>query len=135
MIVFERNNFELEFHPDLKILEVRWIGVLAEEDLKIIIHKIVELANEYSAESILIDATYVETNKSTVLYEQRIRQNFQQKLMLPTVKKIARVLSGNTSYDESLTEYYSTLVQYNPASFEFRNFNHHYEAMDWITEE
>jgi len=133
MIVFERNNTELELHPELKILEIRWIGVMNEEDLKIVFYKILETANEFAVESILLDATYVETTKSNVIFDTGVQHYFQQKLIMPSVKKIARVASGNNSYDEAFSQHYNTLKQSNPASFEFRNFNHHYEAMDWLT--
>ncbi|QMU30869.1 hypothetical protein [Adhaeribacter radiodurans] len=132
MIVFEKNNIELEVHPQFKIMEVRWMGVLEEEELKIMIHKIVEVANKYAIENILLDATYVEASKSIAIYDVRVQQHFQQKFAMPTVKKIARVSSGFASYDEAISQHYNTLLQYNPANFEFRNFNHHYEAMDWI---
>ncbi|MDQ3291933.1 MAG: hypothetical protein M3Q05_11660 [Bacteroidota bacterium] len=135
MIVFERNNIELELHPDLKILEVRWIGVLAEEDLKVIIYTIVELANKYSVESILLDATYVETSKSTAIYEARVQLYFQQKLAMPSVKKVARVSSGHVFYDETISQHYSSLIKFNLSSIDFRTFSHHYEAMDWLTRE
>ncbi|PSR55748.1 hypothetical protein AHMF7605_20690 [Adhaeribacter arboris] len=133
MIVFEKNNIELELHLELKILEIRWIGGMNEEDLKVLFYKTVETANKYAVESILLDATYVETGKSAAVYDTRLQPLFQQKIMLPTVKRIARVSSGNSSYDEAFNQHYATLMKSNPAAFEFRNFNHHYEAMDWLT--
>ena len=42
MILFEKNNVELDYHPELKVLEVRWIGVLDDPVVTHIREKIVE---------------------------------------------------------------------------------------------
>lgn len=133
MIVFEDDYFELEYHPEDKILEVRWTGILDAESLVILIRQIVKAANTYAAENILLDATYVEATPSLPVTQEAPVQNYlHRKWNLPTVKKIARVASGFAPYDEAMTKQYATFVLHN-AGLEFQTFTHHYEAMYWIT--
>ncbi len=70
MILFESHNIELEYHRTEKILEVRWVGELETARFKLMWHKVIEAANTYGVENILLDATHV-TVKSTPAIEQQ----------------------------------------------------------------
>ncbi len=133
MILFEKNNVELEYHPELNVLEVRWIGVLAAPVVTQMIEKIIEAANAYAIENILLDATQVDTGSKPALFDSRVQQYFLQQLATPSVKKIARIVSGQADYDRDITPLYLDLVQKNFSSLAFENFTHHYEAMHWLT--
>jgi len=52
--------------------------------------------------------------------------------LIQTLKKIARVASGSSTYDGLVQEQYNaTLITYQ--GIEFKNFAHRYDAMYWIT--
>ena len=132
MIVFESQNIELEYHQSENILEVRWVGELEIEQFKLLWHKVIEAANNYEVENILLDASHVGAKSTLAIYTPQFQYYFSQPPILPTVKKMARVASAYPEYDQDMTNLYFTSNQ--PSrSFEFKNFQHHYEALAWLT--
>lgn len=133
MIVFESENFELEYTPENKVLELRWIGVLAAEKWDLLIPQLIKAANAYEIENILLDASYVDSQPSIPAVQQvPLQQYFQGMRFIPTLKKIARVASGCGNYDGIIREQYAALLQAY-SGIEFKSFEHYYEAMYWIT--
>ncbi|PSR51965.1 hypothetical protein AHMF7605_29080 [Adhaeribacter arboris] len=133
MIVFESENFELEYHPEYKTLELRWIGVLESQKWEILISELIKVANMYQIESLLLDASYVDMQESMPAVQQvPLQQYFKGMRFIPTLTKIARVASGSTDYDKVVQEQYAALlISYN--GIEFKSFEHYYQAMYWIT--
>lgn len=134
MLLYEQNNVELEYHAEVNILEVRWMGILEPEPLRQMIHKIIELTQTYTVENILLDATQVNPGSRPARFTSQILPYFEQHLAMPTLKKIARIASGQLHYEEQMAQLYATLVQENKASFAFKTFSHHYEAIHWLTD-
>ncbi len=135
MIVFTQNNMELEYHPVVKMVEIRWIGAFHIEDLALLWLKAVAVINKYEIEAILLDATHVAVEESITINEEEVKQYFTENLPIPSVKKIARVCAGSTIYDTQMAQLYQKLLELNKATLKFANFQHHYEAMDWLIED
>jgi len=64
MIVFEIEQIELEYHPEYKILEFRWIKVVESGLWEALLTKLIDIANAYQIESMLFDASYAEIQPS-----------------------------------------------------------------------
>ena len=133
MILFTLNDIELEFNSDTNILTVRWIGPLELKDFSIIWQQVVTLVQNHQIRFILLDATYVHTKISPAIDELSIHGYFTQFLSLPSLEKIALVVSGNINYDQKINNLYSTLQQKNKG-ITFQSFNHYFEALDWLLE-
>ncbi len=135
MIVFTQNNMELEYHAEVKMVEIRWIGPFHIEDLALLWLKAVAVIDKYEIEAVLLDASHVTVENSITINEDQVKQYFTENLPIPAVKKIARVCAGSTTYDAQMAQLYQKLLEQNNATLEFANFQHHYEAMDWLIEE
>ncbi|QMU28196.1 hypothetical protein [Adhaeribacter radiodurans] len=133
MILFTLNDIELEFNTESSILTVRWIGPLKQDDFAIIWQQVLILATKHQIRFILLDTTFVHTQNSPDIDDYSIHQYFRQTLALPYLEKIARIVTNNTTYDQKITNLYTTLLQQNKG-IQFQNFNHYYEAMDWLLE-
>ncbi len=133
MILFTLNDIELEYNANTSILTVRWIGALEPKEFTIIWQKVLTLIDKHQIRFILIDATFVHTHNSPAVDDLIIRCYFTQILSLPSLEKIARVGSTDIIYDQKITNLYSILKQKN-AGIDFQNFNHYYEALDWLLE-
>ncbi|MDQ3292091.1 MAG: hypothetical protein M3Q05_12465, partial [Bacteroidota bacterium] len=83
LILFTHNNIEVEYHHDIKTVEVRWIGILDEERFKTIWQKVAEIAGEYQVENILLDATYVEAAGSSAKFASQTPNIFNQNMKMP----------------------------------------------------
>ncbi|QNF34802.1 hypothetical protein HUW51_19480 [Adhaeribacter swui] len=125
---------ELEYHPELKMVEIRWIGILDLEELASLWSKSAGVINKYEIERILLDATHVDVDKSPVIDEDLIKKYFSENYPIPAVKKIARVGAGVTFYDSLMANLYQKILKQNNSNSEFANFQHHYEALDWLTD-
>ncbi len=132
MIVFTQNNMELEYHSELKMVEIRWVGPFYVGDLALLWLKAVAVINKFEIEMVLLDATHVSVENSITINEDEVKQYFSENLPIPAVKKIARVCAGATTYDAQMAQLYQKLLEQNKATPEFANFQHHYEAMDWL---
>ncbi len=133
MILFSLNDTELEFNADANILTVRWIGDLEPKEFTIIWQQVLTLVNKHQIRYILLVATFVHTQNSSAINDLDIQKYFTQILPIPSLEKIARVVSSDSSYEQKITKLYSVLKQIN-FKVEFQNFNHYYEALDWLLE-
>ena len=132
MIVYELNTSEVEYHPELKILEIRWITPL-EEDLTLLWRKAVALSQQYTIECILLDASHIDPAKTPAFSEPLLQHFFQQDITIANVKKIARVGREAAADDQHLKQLSHSLQTWQlRSSLEFANFHHHYEALDWL---
>ncbi|PSR52365.1 hypothetical protein AHMF7605_01915 [Adhaeribacter arboris] len=134
MIVFAINNMELEYHPEIKMVEVRCIGDFSVEDLALLWLKAVEVINKYEIECVLLDATHVAVRPEFTVDEDQVQQFFSENFPIPAVKKVARVCAGSNGYDERMANLYQRVLQQNDSMSAFANFGHHYEAMEWLME-
>ncbi|MDQ4139675.1 MAG: hypothetical protein M3142_04050 [Bacteroidota bacterium] len=134
MIVFAINNMELEYHLELKMVEVRCIGDFSVEDLALLWLKAVAVINKYEIECVLLDATHVTIRPGFTVDEGHIQQFFSENFPIPAVKKVARVCAGSTGYDERMANLYQRVLKQNDSNSDFANFQHHYEAMEWLME-
>src|SRR5919107_1777023 len=110
MIVFTQNNMELEYHSNLKMVEIRWIGAFNIEDLALLWLKAVTVINKYEIETVLLDATHVTVENSITINEAEVKQYFRENLPIPAGKKIARVCVGSTTYDSQMAQLYQKLL-------------------------
>ena len=133
MILFTLNNIELEFNADDSILTVRWIGALEPKEFTIIWQQVLSIVATHQIRFILLDATFVHTQNSPAIDNQDSQSYFTQILPLPSLEKIARVVSSDIIYDQKITHLYSILQQQNQ-DIQFKNFNYYYEAIDWLLE-
>ena len=133
MIVFTHNNMELEYHSELKMVEIRWVGAFHIEDLALLWLKGVAAINKYDIETVLIDATHITVENDISINEDEVKQYFSENLPIPSVKKVARVCAGSPLYDARMAQLYQKLLSQNNPDSEFANFQHHYEALDWLT--
>ncbi|QMU28033.1 hypothetical protein [Adhaeribacter radiodurans] len=134
MLVFAKNNMELEYHPELKMVEVRCIGDFSLDDLALLWLKVIEVINKYEIEKILIDATHVTAKLNFAVDEEQVQQYFAENYPIPVVRKVARVCAGSTPYDEHMANLYQKVLKQNHSASSFGNFQHHYEAMEWLLE-
>ncbi len=133
MTVFEIEGIELEYHQEYKFLELRWIQVIEPHSWEILVPKMIEVANSYQIESILFDTSYVNIPTSIQAVQQLPLHHYIKRLQLiQTLKKIARVASGSSTYDELVQEQYDTALK-TYLDMEFKNFEHRYDAIYWIT--
>ncbi len=133
MIVFSINNMELEYHPDLRMVEIRCIGDFGLEDLATLWLNAIEVINKYEIENVLLDATHVTTKPGLTVDEDQIQLFFKENLPIPAVKKVARVCAGSSPYDTRMASLYGRILKQNNSASAFANFQHHYEAMEWLT--
>ncbi|QNF34816.1 hypothetical protein HUW51_19550 [Adhaeribacter swui] len=133
MLVFEIETVEFEHHPDFKILELRWIKVIEPHSWEILVPKLIEVGNSYQIESIIFDASYAEIQPSIQVVQQLPLSTYIKRLSaILSLKKIARVASGSSTYDQLVQDQYTSGMPANPG-IEFKNFEHRYAAIDWVT--
>ena len=132
MIIYEVNTSEVEYHPELKVLEIRWIAPL-EEDLMLLWRKAVALSQQYTIECILLDASNIDPTKTPAFSEPLLQHFFNQPISIANLKKIARVGREAAADDQKLQQLAPTLQSWQLRSnLEFANFHYHYEAMEWL---
>ncbi|RDC63600.1 hypothetical protein [Adhaeribacter pallidiroseus] len=134
MLIFTHNNMELEYHPALKLAEIRWVGILHLQDLALLWLKTVAEIDKYEIELILLDASNVAVENSPQIDGEMIKKYFSENFPIPAVKKIARVSAGAPTYDAQMAGIYQKFLEQNNSTSVFANFHHHYEAMDWLTD-
>ncbi len=133
MLNFENlDHIELEYHPESKILEARWLRPLNQVTLANLLHLIVTEANKLMVDNIVLDSTFVHIEREQPRMEDWVQQDNPATFHLLTVRKIAWIRSGDTPYDHEKANHYDTLIKANFPSVQFQSFAHYYEAMYWI---
>ena len=132
MIIYEVNTSEVEYHRELKVLEIRWITPL-EVDLMLLWRKAVALSQQYTIECILLDASHIDPTKTPAFSEPLLQHFFNTPISIANLKKVAWVGREAAASDQKLKQLAPTLQSWQLRSnLEFANFHHHYEATDWL---
>jgi hypothetical protein len=132
MILLQEHKLEIEFLQEPSLLKIRWVGQLQPLELKSLVFHLMEFAKVHAVKNILIDATYI--IESPAMAEAWIKDFFSLELASTAIERMARVDSGNKEHDAHIKTIFGELERKKLLSYQFKQFQRYYEAMDWLVD-